>query len=104
MSKTDLVDSILVCSYCCLPSENSVLVCPDRINTKPQSHHAGKQVQEFTVVQVSLIVQNMVVKLAQNSNPSCFWWFCSDPSIIREITSMNIEMRGTVFTAQHKVA
>ena len=29
------------------------------------------------------------------------WWFCNNPSIIKEITSMRIEMLGTAFTAQH---
>eukprot|EP00536_Pseudo-nitzschia_multiseries_P018301 jgi/Psemu1/248653/estExt_Genewise1.C_23640008 len=29
------------------------------------------------------------------------WWFCNNPSIIREITQMRIEMLGTAFTAQH---
>ncbi|KAL3923926.1 MAG: hypothetical protein SGILL_001360 [Bacillariaceae sp.] len=32
------------------------------------------------------------------------WWFCNNPSIIREITSMRIEMLGTAFTAQHSDA
>lgn len=29
------------------------------------------------------------------------WWFCNNPSIIKEITTMRIEMLGTTFTAQH---
>jgi len=29
------------------------------------------------------------------------WWFCNNPSIIKEITKMRIEMLGTAFTAQH---
>ncbi len=29
------------------------------------------------------------------------WWFCNNPSIIRETTTMRIEMLGTAFTAQH---
>mmetsp|Transcript_6656 Transcript_6656/g.19163 ORF Transcript_6656/g.19163 Transcript_6656/m.19163 type:complete len:480 (-) Transcript_6656:389-1828(-) len=29
------------------------------------------------------------------------WWFCNNPSIIREMTTMRIEMLGTAFTAQH---
>lgn len=32
------------------------------------------------------------------------WWFCNNPSIIREITTMRIEMLGTAFTAQHSDA
>lgn len=32
------------------------------------------------------------------------WWFCNNPSIIREITLMRIEMLGTAFTAQHSDA
>ncbi|KAG7340168.1 hypothetical protein IV203_037250 [Nitzschia inconspicua] len=32
------------------------------------------------------------------------WWFCNNPSIIQEITSMRIEMLGTAFTAQHSDA
>jgi hypothetical protein len=32
------------------------------------------------------------------------WWFCNNPSIIREITQMRIEMLGTAFTAQHSDA
>lgn len=29
------------------------------------------------------------------------WWFCNNPSIIKEITQMRVEMLGTAFTAQH---
>ena len=29
------------------------------------------------------------------------WWYCNNPSIIRELTSMRLEMLGTAFTAQH---
>ena len=32
------------------------------------------------------------------------WWFCNNPSLIREITTMRIEMLGTAFTAQHSDA
>eukprot|EP00540_Astrosyne_radiata_P008500 CAMPEP_0116863464 /NCGR_PEP_ID=MMETSP0418-20121206/24243_1 /TAXON_ID=1158023 /ORGANISM="Astrosyne radiata, Strain 13vi08-1A" /LENGTH=240 /DNA_ID=CAMNT_0004498501 /DNA_START=21 /DNA_END=743 /DNA_ORIENTATION=+ len=32
------------------------------------------------------------------------WWFCNNPSIIREITKMRVEMLGTAFTAQHSDA
>ena len=32
------------------------------------------------------------------------WWFCNNPSIIREITRMRVEMLGTAFTAQHSDA
>lgn len=32
------------------------------------------------------------------------WWFCNNPSIIREITTMRLEMLGTAFTAQHSDA
>jgi hypothetical protein len=32
------------------------------------------------------------------------WWFCNNPSIIKEITQMRIEMLGTAFTAQHSDA
>jgi hypothetical protein len=32
------------------------------------------------------------------------WWFCNNPSIIREITQMRVEMLGTAFTAQHSDA
>ena len=32
------------------------------------------------------------------------WWFCNNPSIIREITRMRLEMLGTAFTAQHSDA
>jgi hypothetical protein len=32
------------------------------------------------------------------------WWFCNNPSIIREITQMRMEMLGTAFTAQHSDA
>lgn len=32
------------------------------------------------------------------------WWFCNNPSIIREISLMRIEMLGTAFTAQHSDA
>jgi hypothetical protein len=32
------------------------------------------------------------------------WWFCNNPSIIQEMTSMRIEMLGTAFTAQHSDA
>jgi len=32
------------------------------------------------------------------------WWYCNNPSIIREITSMRMEMLGTAFTAQHSDA
>jgi hypothetical protein len=32
------------------------------------------------------------------------WWYCNNPSIIREITAMRIEMLGTAFTAQHSDA
>lgn len=31
-------------------------------------------------------------------------WFCNNPSIIEEITSLRIEMLGTAFTAQHSDA
>lgn len=32
------------------------------------------------------------------------WWFCNNPSIIQEITTMRLEMLGTAFTAQHSDA
>jgi hypothetical protein len=32
------------------------------------------------------------------------WWFCNNPSLIREITTMRIEMLGSAFTAQHSDA
>ena len=32
------------------------------------------------------------------------WWYCNNPSIIREITHMRMEMLGTAFTAQHSDA
>ena len=32
------------------------------------------------------------------------WWFCNNPSIIREITQMRLEMLGSAFTAQHSDA
>ena len=32
------------------------------------------------------------------------WWFCNQPSIIREMTQMRVEMLGTAFTAQHSDA
>ena len=32
------------------------------------------------------------------------WWYCNNPSIICEITTMRIEMLGTAFTAQHSDA
>ena len=32
------------------------------------------------------------------------WWFCNNPSMIREITQMRVEMLGTSFTAQHSDA
>lgn len=32
------------------------------------------------------------------------WWYCNNPSIIREITTMRVEMLGTAFTAQHSDA
>jgi len=32
------------------------------------------------------------------------WWSCNNPSIIREITQMRVEMLGTAFTAQHSDA
>jgi len=32
------------------------------------------------------------------------WWFCNNPSMIQEITTMRIEMLGTAFTAQHSDA
>lgn len=32
------------------------------------------------------------------------WWFCNNPSIIEEITTMRVEMLGTSFTAQHSDA
>jgi hypothetical protein len=32
------------------------------------------------------------------------WWFCNNPSIIKEITQMRVEMLGTTFTAQHSDA
>ena len=32
------------------------------------------------------------------------WWFCNNPSIIEEITTMRLEMLGTAFTAQHSDA
>ncbi|KAM3577219.1 hypothetical protein VYU27_000901 [Nannochloropsis oceanica] len=32
------------------------------------------------------------------------WWYCNNPSIIREITVMRIEILGTGFTAQHSDA
>jgi len=31
-------------------------------------------------------------------------WFCNNPSMIREITTMRVEMLGTAFTAQHSDA
>lgn len=32
------------------------------------------------------------------------WWFCNNPSMIKEITQMRLEMLGTAFTAQHSDA
>jgi hypothetical protein len=32
------------------------------------------------------------------------WWYCNNPSMIREITQMRCEMLGTAFTAQHSDA
>eukprot|EP00934_Nitzschia_sp_Nitz4_P004964 Nitzschia sp. Nitz4//scaffold520_size5762//355//3675//NITZ4_009204-RA/size5762-augustus-gene-0.3-mRNA-1//-1//CDS//3329553932//4954//frame0 len=32
------------------------------------------------------------------------WWYCNNPSIIKEITTMRVEMLGTAFTAQHSDA
>lgn len=32
------------------------------------------------------------------------WWYCNNPSIIQEITTMRVEMLGTAFTAQHSDA
>lgn len=32
------------------------------------------------------------------------WWYCNNPSIIREITTMRLELLGTAFTAQHSDA
>jgi len=32
------------------------------------------------------------------------WWYCNNPSIIREITAMRLEMLGLAFTAQHSDA
>ena len=32
------------------------------------------------------------------------WWYCNNPSIIREITKIRVEMLGTAFTAQHSDA
>lgn len=32
------------------------------------------------------------------------WWFCNNPSMIREITQMRVEMLGSAFTAQHSDA
>ena len=32
------------------------------------------------------------------------WWYCNNPSIIKEITQMRLEMLGTAFTAQHSDA
>lgn len=32
------------------------------------------------------------------------WWYCNNPSIIKEITEMRLEMLGTAFTVQHSDA
>ena len=32
------------------------------------------------------------------------WWYCNNPSIIKEITQMRVEMLGSAFTAQHSDA
>mmetsp|Transcript_41549 Transcript_41549/g.60932 ORF Transcript_41549/g.60932 Transcript_41549/m.60932 type:complete len:704 (+) Transcript_41549:1403-3514(+) len=32
------------------------------------------------------------------------WWYCNNPSIIADITTMRVEMLGTAFTAQHSDA
>lgn len=32
------------------------------------------------------------------------WWYCNNPSIIQEISTMRIEMLGTAFTVQHSDA
>ncbi|KAG5179110.1 hypothetical protein JKP88DRAFT_168080 [Tribonema minus] len=32
------------------------------------------------------------------------WWYCNNPSMIAEITTMRLEMLGTAFTAQHSDA
>jgi len=32
------------------------------------------------------------------------WWYCNNPSIIREMTHQRIELLGTGFTAQHSDA
>jgi hypothetical protein len=32
------------------------------------------------------------------------WWYCNNPSIVKEVTTMRFEMLGTSFTAQHSDA
>lgn len=32
------------------------------------------------------------------------WWYCNNPSIIKEMTQMRLEILGTAFTVQHSDA
>ncbi len=42
--------------------------------------------------------------MARNLHVYGCWWFCNNPSIIRRVTDMRLEMLGVAFTAQHSDA
>ena len=68
-----------------------------------QKHPQAK----FLVTVLSRVNQHELAVLARKfGNLHVFgcWWFCNNPSIIREIIQMRLELLGATFTAQHSDA
>jgi len=62
---------------------------------------------KFVVTMLSRVNQHELCVTARKfGNLHLFgcWWFCNDPSIIREITLMRLELLGATFTANHSDA
>jgi len=62
---------------------------------------------KFLVTFLSRVNQQEICVLAQkfrNLHLYGCWWYCNNPSIIKEITQFRFELLGTAFTAQHSDA
>jgi hypothetical protein len=62
---------------------------------------------KFLVTMLSRVNQHELCVAARKfGNLHVFgcWWFCNDPSIVREITLQRLELLGATFTANHSDA
>ena len=68
---------------------------------------AGFAENRFAVTVLAREAQHELVVLARkfrNLHPFGCWWFTNTPQLVREITSMRLELLGTSFTPQHSDA